>query len=131
MPIRDIGSSPKLFNLDEARELLDLVKRITDRHQQELIPIRYRLDRMLSNDPRRAEIETEFERVVERWKVKMEQLGVYATSLWVVEFDVGDGYLSWRYPELSISHFRSYDSSLSERQKLTDYVEEQDPDWAV
>ncbi len=131
MSIRDIGSPQKLFNLAEARELLELVKRITERHRQELTPIRYRLDRMLSNDPRRPAIEYEFEAVVERWKIKMEQLGVQASNLWVVEFDVGDGFLSWRYPELGINHFRGYDSPFSERRKLADYIEEQDPDWAL
>jgi len=131
MPIRDIGSNPKIFSLDEACELLDLIKRITKRHRQELVPIRYRLDRMLSNDPRRAAIENGFEVVVERWKVKMEQLGTLPSSLWVVEFDVGDGYLSWRYPELGISYVRGYDSLFSARRKLVEYIEEQDPDWAV
>lgn len=131
MPIRDIGSTQKLFNLAEARDMFDLVKRITERHRQELAPIRHKLDRMLSNDPRRPLIENEFEAVVERWKVKMEQLGAQASSLWVVEFDVGDGFLSWRHPELGINHFRGYDSPLSARCKLADYIDEQDPDWAL
>ena len=131
MAIRDIGSTPKIFSLDEAGDLLDLIRRITKRHRQELVPIRYRLDRMLSNDPRRAAIEHDFEAVVERWKVKMEQLGTRPSNLWVVEFDVGDGYLSWRFPELSISYFRGYDLPFSARRKLAEYIEEQDPDWAL
>ncbi len=130
-PIRDIGPSAKLFSLDEAKDLLDLVKRITERHQQELVPIRYVLDRMLSNDPRRPAIESDFEAVVARWKNKMEQLGLSTHSLWVVEFDVGDGYLCWRYPELSINHFRGYDAPLSARRRLALHIEECDPDWAL
>ena len=128
--MRDIGNRQKVFNLQEAQALLPLLVKITERHISELEPIQYRLNRMLSNDPRRPSVEAQFEVVVARWKVKVEQLGASASGLWLIDFDVGDGLLSWRYPELSIAYVRGYDSAFSSRRRLTEYIEEQDPDWA-
>ena len=129
--MNDIGEAGKVFSLNEARAVLPLVVRITDRHRAELEPFQARLNRMLSNDPRRAQVEQLYEQVVERWKGKIERLGATASGLWVVDFDVGDGFLSWRYPELSIAHHKGYDAPFSGRVKLRDYIDTFDPDWAV
>lgn len=126
----EIGQAGKLFNRPEARELLPLVRSITETYQLQLAPIQQRLNMMLSNDPRRSAIETEFEHVVSHWKAKIEQLGPKVYGLWVVEFDVGEGYLSWRYPEVGLNFFRAHGASIADRVRLSQYIEETDPDWA-
>lgn len=126
----EIGQPGKLFNLAEARALLPLVRTITEYHQAELGPIQLRLNKILSNDPRRPVIELEYEQVVSRWRSKVEQLGPQVFGLWVVEFDVGEGVLCWRYPEFSLNYFRAAGKPFSERVKLASYIEETDPDWA-
>lgn len=125
----EIGQQEKLFNLSEAREHLALVQTITKRHQTLLTPIQARLNRMLSNDPRRVAIESEYEAVVSKWKIKIEQLGARVQGLWIVEFNVGEASLCWRYPELSLNYVRGSQQQFSERQKLSDYIEGHDPDW--
>jgi hypothetical protein len=50
-------------------------------------------------------------------------------GLWVVEFDVGEGFLSWRWPEIGLNYFRMPDKPLSGRVRLKTYIEETDPDW--
>ena len=127
---QEIGQRDKLFNRVEARALLPLVKSITEKHQLELAPVKQKLEKMLANDPRRGPIEREFEQIVTRWRGKIELLGATVPGLWVVEFNVGEGWLSWRYPELSLSSFRLAGAKLSERQNLASYIEETDPDWA-
>ena len=126
----EIGTKKKLFDLREARELLPLIQSVTQKQQQALAPIQLRLSKMLSNDPRRKNFENDYETVVSQWRNKVELLGAQVSGLWMVEFDVGDGLLAWRYPELSLGHFRPYDISFSERMKLAEYIEEYDPDWA-
>jgi len=126
----EIGNTLKLFNLAEAREHLPLVSAITKHHQAELAPIQARLNRMLSNDPRRAPIEQAYEDVVGKWRVKIEHLGASVQGLWVVEFDVGEGVLCWRYPELSLTYIRLHQQSFASRSKLKDYIANHDPDWA-
>jgi hypothetical protein len=126
----EIGHSSKLFDLNEAREHLPLIIAITQGHQSELAPIQARLNRMLSNDPRRPIIERDYEAVVARWRVKIENIGVAVKGLWLVEFDVGEAVLSWRFPELSINYVRLNEQSFASRIKLKDYIEQYDPDWA-
>ena len=125
----EIGSKNKLFNLAEAQELWPLVRKITEKHQQDLEPIQRRLNLMLANDPRRKCVEAEYSNVVATWRTKLEQLGVDVAGLWSVGFNVGEGFLSWKYPELSLSFFISHDAP-QERLKLSDYIDEYDPDWA-
>lgn len=126
----DIGSTNKLFNLHEAKSLVALVRSITQKHQTELTPVQQRLNKMLSNDPRRKVFEQQYEKVVSRWRHKVTQLGAKVAGLWVVEFDVGEGVLSWKYPELSLAYFREHKWPAAERVKLTHYIEDHDPDWA-
>ena len=125
----EIGSKNKLFNLAEAQGLWPLVRKITEKHQQELEPIQRRLNLMLANDPRRKVVEDEYSGVVAAWRTKLEQLGVEVAGLWSVGFNVGEGFLSWKYPELSLAFFISHDAP-QERLKLSDYIAEYDPDWA-
>ena len=125
----EIGSKNKLFNLAEAQELWPLVRKITEKHQQQLEPIQRRLNLMLANDPRRKVVEDEYSNVVAAWRTKLEQLGIDVAGLWSVGFNVGEGFLSWKYPELSLAFFISHDRP-EERLKLSDYIDEYDPDWA-
>jgi len=126
----EIGLKDKLFNLAEAKALYPLVRTITEKHQAKLAPLQARLNKMLSNDPRRISLERDFENIVSQWRAKVELLGVQVAGLWIVEFDVGDGFLCWRYPELSLNYFRALDADFSDRQVINTYVEECDPDWA-
>ena len=125
----EISAEQKLFNLSEAQALLPVVAKVTRGHSQALAPLQARMDRMLSNDPRRPMLERAFEVEVSLWRGKIERLGATTTSLWVVEFNVGEGALNWRYPELQIAYFRPQQATI--RKKLADYIEETDPDWAV
>ncbi len=127
-----IGSvgDPRIFSLDEARELFPLVRRITADAYEELQPVKQRLRNMMSTDPRIVQVEKSYEEIVKRWVSKMERLGLVVHGLWLVDFDTGDGYLCWKYPELKINHFHDYTEGFSDRRNLEDIIEELDPDWA-
>ena len=125
----EIGQTKKIFDHSEAQALLPLIQTVTEKHKRQLLPIQERLNRMLSNDPRRKHLEMDFADVVSRWRIKVQQLGVLVTDLWVIGFDVGEGVLSWKYPELSLSYFVVH-SDPQRRIKLVDYIDEFDPDWA-
>ena len=126
----EIVDEDKVFSLSEAREIFPLIKNITQSHYEALVPIQQKLDRMLSNDPRRVKIEREFQCEVDAWRGKITRLGLRAANLWEVELKVGsEGALNWRHPELELSYFRPSGQQL--RRKLADYIEENDPDWAL
>ena len=127
-----IGSTeePRIITLAEAKELFPLVRRITKESHDELVPIKQQLDNMLSTDPRIGVIEKRYERVVKRWVNKMERLGLVVKGLWLVDFDTGDGYLCWKYPEIELSYYHDYSSGFAGRRPLDLVIEEFDPDWA-
>ena len=121
---------PKMFTLSEAKALLPLVRSITKTAFEELSPIGTQLDAMLVCDPRRGQLTGAYETKVRRWISKLERLGVTSSGLWRVDFDTGDGYLSWRFPELRIAYFRKYQTDFQGRQSLAEVIENTAPEWA-
>jgi hypothetical protein len=121
---------PRIFTLEEARRLLPLVWRITDSARRELDPVKERLGAMLPCDPRLKPVEIEYERIVRRWIGKMERLGLVVKGLWLADFDTGDGYLCWRFPERRLAYFHDYEEGFSGRRRLDEVIEELMPDWA-
>lgn len=121
---------PRVFNLAEAQELFSLVRSITQTAFEELVPMRKQLETMIPSNPQLPAMERRYEVIVKRWVSKMERLGLRVKGLWVVDFDTGDGYLCWKYPELKLSHYHDYSQSFSDRRTLEEVIEELDPDWA-
>ena len=130
--IARIGSptSSRMFSLNEAEELMPMIIKLTQRAVDELAPVQQTIATMLVSDPRLAEVEQRYEFIVRHWVGKMNRLGALVKDLWRVDFDTGDGYLSWKYPEITLSHYYSYNQEFSARQPLSELVSEFDPDWA-
>lgn len=124
------ANDPRVFTLAEAQALFPLVRRITQAAFEQLAPVRQRLESMVPTDPRIAEVERQYEAIVKRWVGKMERLGLVVKGLWLVDFDTGDGYLCWKFPELRINHYHGYHEGFAGRRPLTEVMEELDPDWA-
>lgn len=120
----------RAFTLAEANELFPLVRSITDAAWHELEPVRRRLEATSPANPRIREAEREYEAIVKRWMAKMNRLGLIVKGLWLVDFDTGDGLLCWKYPELRIGHYHSYNEGFTSRRPLREVIEEIDPDWA-
>lgn len=121
---------PRVFTLSEAEQLFPLVRSITEAAWQELEPLRKRLEAMAPANPRLHDVERQYEAIVKRWMAKMNRLGLTVKGLWLVDFDTGDGYLCWKFPELRIGHYHGYQEGFSGRRPLREVIEELDPDWA-
>lgn len=121
---------PRIFTLSEARMLFPLVRRITQEAHEELEPVRRLLEGLLPTNPQMHAVERQYEEVVKRWMSKMERLGLVVKGLWLVDFDTGDGYLCWKFPELRIGHYHPYEEGYGARRPLDEVIEELDPDWA-
>jgi hypothetical protein len=121
---------PRVFTLAEAEALFPLVHRITFATCHELDPVRRTLAGMMPTHPQLREVEQHYETIVRGWVGKMERLGLVVKGLWLVDFDTGDGYLCWKFPELHIAHYHGYQEGFAGRRPLREVVEEFDPDWA-
>ena len=130
--IVQIGSpaDSKLYVLAEASELLPVVRKITENAYNRLSRLDERLELMLLCDPRRAAIADEYEKIVRKWIASITRLGAIPNGLWRVDFDTGEGYLCWRFPELKIIYFRGYDCEFDDRMSVKSLFEETAPVWA-
>ncbi len=120
----------RVFTLAEAQALFPLVRAITQAAFATLDPVRRHLEGMIPSNPLIHEVEKQYEAIVKCWVAKMERLGLVVKGLWLVDFDTGDGYLCWKFPELKIGHFHDYHEGYTARRALGEIVEERDPDWA-
>lgn len=121
---------PRVFTLAEALAMFPLVRRITDAAYHELEPVRRKLEAMIPTNPLMQEVERQYEVIVKAWVGKMERLGLVVKGLWLVDFDTGDGYLCWKFPELKLGHYHGYHEGFAGRRALREIIEELDPDWA-
>lgn len=126
----NLCDTTRVFTLNEARALMPLVTRLTRSSYEELEPVRKRLEAMLPTHPDINLAEEAYESVVTQWVGKMERLGLSVKGIWLVDFDTGDGYLCWKFPELKLGHFHSYSEGFANRRPIDQVIEELDPDWA-
>ncbi len=125
-----LGGDHRVFTLVEVREIFPFVQRITRQAWTELEPVRQRLARLVPGHPAQRATEVEYEAIVRRWVGKMQRLGLLVRGLWLVDFDTGDGFLCWRFPQLKVGHYYAYGEAYTDRRPIDEVVEEFDPDWA-
>ena len=123
-------SESKYFSLSEAKQVLPVLQKITRSSAQDLAPLQNEMSRLLDCDPRQQPLREQFEQIVRKWLSQVQRLGLRVSGLWEVGFDTGDGYLSWRHPELRLAYFRYYEESFSRRRPLEQVIEEDQPEWA-
>lgn len=121
---------PRIFTLSEAEALFPLARKITHAAYAELEPVRRALEALLPTNPQIRAVEKEYEAIVKRWVAKMERLGLVVKGLWLIDFDTGDGYLCWKFPELKLAYYHNYNEGYGGRRPLREVIEELDPDWA-
>ena len=75
------------------------------------------------NTNRATEIESEINVIIEKWNKKIQRLGGRPKGLWLADFDNGQGYYCWKFPELEIGFFHGYKDGYSGRMPLTELKE--------
>jgi hypothetical protein len=114
--------SPRRFSYDEALATFPLVRELT----ADAVARAAELERQLSypegesievaeGSLRAAELEEARRLVVEGWAEEIASLGCVTKGPWLVDWDCGDGYYCWRYPELALAHFHGYDEGYAGR----------------
>ncbi len=95
----------RIFTLEEARALMPQVRERTNEAVEQYA--------RLSGDLEDARME-----IVRAWAEEMQALGAEIKGLWLVDFDSGAGYYCWKYPEVSLNHFHSYEEGFGGRLPL-------------
>ena len=108
----------RVFTLEEAVELLPLLKRITARSEQELRRVVAFMKHAGLSSDRRRELQAKADDIVFRWSSKVSRTGALVKGLWIVDFDSGDGFYCWKYGEESIMYRHGYGEGFSARVPL-------------
>jgi hypothetical protein len=115
----------KQFTLEEANQLLPLVVKLTEESSRQVKKLINQLEAFPDKKNERAlELEEQVNKHIELWQTKIEKLGLRPKGLWLCDFDNGNGYFCWKYPESKITFFHGYNEGFSGRKKL---VEDQEP----
>lgn len=107
----------RFFTLEEAREHLPLIRRVTKAIYGEV----KRLNTQISftrEAPKRAVLEQRVQSLFQEWNDKIRKLGCEAKGSWLVDFDSGDGYYCWHFPEPDINYYHGYFEGFRSRVKL-------------
>ena len=112
----------RVFNLEEAKALMPEVKRLTE-------PV-YMLAGSLAEELQDAEdaqdsalqdaLKERLQALIESWSASIQDLDAEVKGLWLVDFDSGDGYWCWAYPEDQLDHWHSYEGGFGSRMLITE-----------
>lgn len=104
------------FSLEEARTLLPLIYRLTEDSVKEVKVLMNRIDAFSEkNNPSIEILESNVNVIIESWQNKVHKLGGNPKGLWMADFDNGEGYFCWKYPETEINHWHGYQDGYSGR----------------
>ena len=120
----------RVFTLEEAEALLPAVKSTTSPVFELASSLAQELGEAEAREEesRAEELRERLQTLVESWAEAIRDLGPDVKGLWLVDFDSGDGYWCWAYPEEELGHWHSYEAGFGGRMpeiatvSRTDYI---------
>ena len=55
-----------------------------------------------------------------RWAAELRDIDLEVKGLWLVDFDNGEGYYCWRYPEETVGHYHTYEKASPDESRSRD-----------
>ena len=107
----------RIFTLDEARAMMPQVRATTEPVYTLAASLAEELNQAEeADDEARAEaLRERLQTLVQSWQQSMQDLEAEVKGLWLVDFDSGDGYWCWAFPEEELSHWHSYEEGFGGR----------------
>jgi hypothetical protein len=103
------------FTYEEALNTFPAVRDLTHAAVRQIEALFNRVQSREEMLAREDELKLAYETIVQAWAEEVSLLGCQVKGLWLVDWDSGDGYYCWRYPEGSIHHFHGYDDGFDGR----------------
>jgi hypothetical protein len=107
----------KIFTYEAALETLPQVQQVTMEAVQEISVIAAQIYALRDEDAKKK-YERKQAATVNQWVQDIEGLGCEVKGLWLVDFDNGEGYYCWQYPESNLEYFHGYTEGFAGRSKL-------------
>ncbi len=108
-------SSGTIFSYRQALDLLPAVRKITRETIDKIESLNHQIKSREDLEQKRTELSAATEAMLNDWQRQIRALGCYPKDLWLVDWDSGDGYYCWQYPEPTIGHHHGYVEGFSGR----------------
>jgi hypothetical protein len=108
----------QIFSYEEALDTFPQVRDLTAAAARQVESLFNQPQSHEEMERRRDELESAANDIIQAWAAEISSIGCLVKGLWLVDWDSGDGYYCWRYPEESIAHFHSYDDGFSGRMPI-------------
>ena len=105
----------RVFSYDEALSTFPAVRDLTGAAVRQIEALYNRLQSREEMELRKEELESAYNQIVQTWTDEVTALGCQVKGLWLVDWDSGDGYYCWRFPEDSLAHFHGYKEGFQGR----------------
>lgn len=121
----------RAMSLHEAKSLLPTVRLLSNILYRQLQPLRMMLAHQELNRGFLEEVEVDVSEHLMQWQLKIEKLGLVVIDERHVLFDVGDGYLVWKYPNFRFDSFLHYADPIDAQLPIDHIIHKNAPAWAV
>jgi hypothetical protein len=108
-------SNKRIFSYDEAISTFPVVRDVTAAAVRQIEALTNTVASRDELESRRDELEGAREKIVQLWAQEVSSVGCEVKGLWLVDWDSGDGYYCWRFPEQAIAFFHTYEEGFSGR----------------
>lgn len=106
----------RVFTVTSANELLPLIRKITSEYASSVQILIQRFEELKRlGRPGAEALEEQINGLVNEWQSKMDRLGIRTKGLWIADFDSGDGFLCWKYPEERVGFWHAYQDGFKGR----------------
>jgi hypothetical protein len=105
----------RVFSYDEALATFPVIRDRTDAAVRQVEALFNQVQSRDEMEQRQAELESAYRAIVDRWTAEIESVGCAVKGLWLIDWDAGDGFYCWRYPEPTVLHYHGYDDGFAGR----------------
>jgi hypothetical protein len=110
-----------VFTLSQAKEVLPVVRKITQNFSVQVEALIARLEAMNPNEVDSINVlEDQVNELIKAWHSKIKKLGAKPKGLWLVDFDCGDGFFCWKFPEKELLYWHAYDDGFTGRKLISE-----------
>lgn len=103
------------WSYDEALSTFPVIRDLTESAVRQVEALAHELRSSDEPAERKLELDAAHREIVEQWTNEVQSVGCEVKGLWLVDWDSGDGYYCWKYPESSLAHFHAYEDGFAGR----------------
>ena len=113
-----MSEGKQVFTYEEALETFPFIRELTASAVRQVQSLYNRVQSSEELDQRREELEGAANQIIEAWATEVSNLGCEVKGLWLVDWNCGDGYYCWRYPEEALGFFHGYKDGFQGRMPI-------------